>query len=177
MWHPQLIRISISRPTLEQVSRKPSIRAHRCVAHAVDATPLAACRARTASTPLIWHRRQLHKLQPARGGKRRREGGTLSLGVKRGTLIKHHRWGKTYVGGTMNGKLSLHAPESGKRITQSASVSDCRIIKLLRWRTRIAPSKKASISSASKEGTPAFSVACTGSPQAQIGEIHGDARP
>jgi RRXRR protein len=156
-------------------------------AHCVDAwvlayTAIGGCKtpdntSMVCITPLIWHRRQLHKLQPARGGKRRREGGTLSLGVKRGTLIKHHRWGKTYVGGTMNGKLSLHAPESGKRITQSASVSDCRIVKLLRWRTRIAPSKKASIAPASKEGTPAFSVACTGSPQAQIGEIHGDARP
>jgi hypothetical protein len=137
-------------------------------AHCVDAWVLAyavigGCRTPDNTrlvciTPLIWHRRQLHKLQPAKGGKRRREGGTLSLGIKRGTLVKHPRWGMAYVGGTMNGKLSLHEPGTGRRITQSANVSDCTLIKLLRWRTRIVPYRKAPVSSvSSKEGTPVFS--------------------
>ena len=139
-------------------------------AHCIDAWVLAHAAVGGRKTPdntrlvciapLNWHHRQLQKLQPAKGGKRRREGGTLSLGIKRGTLVKHPQWGKTYVGGTMNGKLSLHAPESGKRLTQSANASDCTRIKLLRWRTRMVPFKKAPATPVPKEGTPVSSPAC-----------------
>lgn len=156
-------------------------------AHCVDAWVLAFSAIGGCKTPdntrlvciapLIWHRRQLHKLQPAKSGKRRREGGTLSLGIKRGMLVKHPTWGKAYVGGTMNAKLSLHAPRSGKRITQSANVPDCTLIKLLRWRTRIVPYKKVPVSSVPKKGTPVFSPLGTGHPQTYVGEINGHARP
>ena len=64
---------------------------------------------------------------------------TLSQGIKRGTLVKHPKWGKAYVGGSMSGKLSLHDPQTGKRLTQSAKVADCRRIKVLRWKTRLEP--------------------------------------
>jgi RRXRR protein len=90
-------------------------------------------------SPLTWHHRQLHRFEPERGGKRKPYGGTLSLGIKRGTLVKHPKWGKAYVGGTKDGKLSLHNPQTGKRLTQSAKVADCRLIKLLRWKTRLIP--------------------------------------
>jgi hypothetical protein len=89
--------------------------------------------------PLNWHHRQLHRFEPEKRGKRKPYGGTLSQGIKRGTLIKHPKWGKAYVGGSMDGQLSLHDPETGKRLTQSAKVADCRLIKLLRWRTRLVP--------------------------------------
>jgi len=90
-------------------------------------------------SPLTWHHRQLHRFEPKRGGKRKPYGGTLSLGIKRGTLVKHPKWGKAYVGGTMEGKLSLHDPQTGKRLTQSAKVAECRPIKLLRWKSRLLP--------------------------------------
>src|SRR5260221_438875 len=90
-------------------------------------------------SPLSWHHRQLHRFEPEKGGKRKPYGGTFSLGIKRGTLVRHPRWGKAYVGGTMDGKLSLHDPQTGKRLTQSAKVMACRPIKLLRWRTRLLP--------------------------------------
>jgi RRXRR protein len=89
--------------------------------------------------PLVWHRRQLHRFQPEQGGKRKPYGGTLSQGVKRGTLVRHPTWGKATVGGTMNGRLSLHDPWTNKRLTQRAKVSDCTVLKLLRWRTRLIP--------------------------------------
>ncbi len=101
-------------------------------------------------SPLSWHHRQLHRLEPEKGGKRKPYGGTLSLGLKRGTLVRHPKWGKAYVGGTMEGKLSLHDPQTGKRLTQSARVADCRPIKLIRWRTRLLPPT-------STQGTPASS--------------------
>jgi hypothetical protein len=90
-------------------------------------------------SPLTWHHRQLHRFEPEKGGRRKPYGGTLSQGIKRGTLVRHPRWGKAYVGGTMDGKLSLHDPQTGKRLTQSAQVDVCKPIKLLRWKTRLVP--------------------------------------
>jgi hypothetical protein len=131
-------------------------------AHAVDAWCLAhsAVGGRCAPdnqrlvciSPLQWHRRQLHRLEPERGGKRKPYGGTLSLGIKRGTLVRHPRWGLAYVGGTMEGRISLHDPQTGKRLTQKAKVGDCRLLKLLRWRTRLLP-----LHPTSSKGTPASS--------------------
>ena len=89
--------------------------------------------------PLVWHRRQLHRLEPEKGDRRKPYGGTLSQGIKRGTLVKHTRYGKAYVGGTMDGKLSLHDPQTGRRLTQSAQADACKPIKLLRWKTRLLP--------------------------------------
>jgi RRXRR protein len=89
--------------------------------------------------PLLWHRRQLHRLQAEPGGKRKPYGGTLSQGIKRGTLVHHPKWGKAYVGGQPSGRVSLHDPHTGKRLTQGAKMTDCRMIKLLRWRTRLVP--------------------------------------
>ena len=87
--------------------------------------------------PFTWHRRQLHRFQPEKRGKRKPYGGTLSQGIKRGTLVKHPKWGKATVGGRSDGKLSLHDPETNKRLTQSARMADCKLIKVLRWRVRL----------------------------------------
>jgi len=51
--------------------------------------------------PLSWHRRQLHRFQPAKVGVRRRYGGTISLGLKKGTLVKHAKYGLCYIGGNL----------------------------------------------------------------------------
>jgi RRXRR protein len=107
--------------------------------------------------PFVWHHRQLHRFQPEQGGKRKPYGGTLSQGIKRGTLVRHPKWGKATVGGTMDGKLSLHHPETNKRLTQTASVADCTLITLLRWRTRLVPLTQIPASPAPKKGTPASS--------------------
>lgn len=90
-------------------------------------------------TPLPWHRRQLHRLQPDRGGKRKSYGGTRSLSFTRGTLIKHPKYGKVYVGGTLNGRLSLHALSTGKRLCQNAQENVCKKRTIVRWRARLLP--------------------------------------
>ncbi|HEY3992472.1 MAG TPA: RRXRR domain-containing protein [Ktedonobacteraceae bacterium] len=104
--------------------------------------------------PFVWHRRQLHRFQPERGGKRKPYGTTLSCGIKRGTLVSHPTWGRATVGGTMNGKLSLHDPGTNKRLTQTAKVRECHPLKLLRWRTRLIP-----LHPSPKKGRPASSLA------------------
>jgi hypothetical protein len=91
-------------------------------------------------TPLRWHRRRLHMLQPGLGGVRRRDGGTHSLGFKRGAFVFHPRWGLSYVGGTSKGRISLHSIETGQRITHNAHPMDCRIRSHYNsWRTCLLP--------------------------------------
>lgn len=86
--------------------------------------------------PLRFHRRQLHRLQPEKGGRRKPYGGTLSLGLKRGMWVRHPKWGITYIGGTTKGRISLHEMQTGKRLTQAANVSDCQPLCTASWRVR-----------------------------------------
>lgn len=99
-------------------------------------------------TPLRFHRRQLHRLQPEIGGVRKPYGGTRSHGFKRGSLVKHPKWGLTYVGGFLSDRISLHSAETGKRLTQKAKPSDCKLLAYSSWRTRLLPGLKAGISCA-----------------------------
>jgi hypothetical protein len=114
-------------------------------AHCVDSFVLAAdvvggCLPDNKSlallTPLRFHRRQLHRLQPERGGARKPYGGTHSHGFKRGTLVKHPKYDVVYVGGCLNDRISLHSFADGKRLTQKAKPSDCRFISYASWRLR-----------------------------------------
>jgi hypothetical protein len=92
-------------------------------------------------TPLRWHRRQLRRLQPDRGGIRPPYGSTRSLGFTRGTLVQHATYGLVYVGGTLHGRVSLHALTDGKRLCQKAKPADCRRRVVLRWRARLLPTR------------------------------------
>ena len=92
----------------------------------------------TGVVELVHHqltRRQLHRFQPGKGGKRLRYGGTRSLGVKKGTLCHWKDKGLFYVGGTDGeGHLSLHSSLTGRRVTQSAKPQDLRLIAYSPWR-------------------------------------------
>ena len=83
--------------------------------------------------PLRFQRRQLHMLQFTKGGVRRRQGGTRSLGFKRGSYVKHPKYGLCYIGGHRKGKLSLHDITTGKRLTQIARPDDCKFICFASW--------------------------------------------
>lgn len=86
--------------------------------------------------PLRFHRRQLHRMQPKKSGIRKPYGGTLSLGFKRGSWVKHPKYGVCYVGGTMGKCLSLHSLQYGKRLTQTAKPEDCQFLTYASWRIR-----------------------------------------
>lgn len=95
-------------------------------------------------TPLRFHRRQLHRAQHALGHIRSRYGSTMSAGFKRGSIVKHPKWGLTYVGGEMvkptkkepNRKvISLHSIENGKRLTQSAKPQNIQFLTYNTWRS------------------------------------------
>ena len=86
--------------------------------------------------PLRFHRRQLHRFTLGKRGQRTPYGGTLSLGLKRGSWVTHPRYGLVFVGGTVHGRISLHSLETGKRLTQHARVEECRVLCTASWRIR-----------------------------------------
>jgi hypothetical protein len=85
-------------------------------------------------SPLQFKRRQLHKLQPAKGGIRTRAGSTNSLGFKRGSLVKHIKHGVMYVGGFLKDRLSLHSVRTGERLVRNAKPTDCTFLAHTSWR-------------------------------------------
>ena len=86
-------------------------------------------------SPIKFHRRMLHRLQPEVGGKRNRYGGTISLGFKKGSLVKHKKLGVCYVGGNTNGRITLCDLGSGKRLTQKAKPTDCNFLCYNQWKS------------------------------------------
>jgi len=88
------------------------------------------------------HRRQLHRFQPKKGGIGPLCEGTRSMGLTRGTLVRHAKHGLSYVGGSSKGNISLHNIVSGKRITQAAKVLDLTILTVIRWRAQFLPDLK-----------------------------------
>jgi hypothetical protein len=92
--------------------------------------------------PLRFRRRSLHLRQPAKGGVRRRHGGTVSLELRRGTQVLHPRFGLCYVGGHMRGRLSLHAMRDGRRLTRDARVEDLTVLAPCSWRVWVPKRKR-----------------------------------
>lgn len=93
--------------------------------------------------PLRFHRRQLHRLEHAKGHVRARYGGTMSVGFKRGSIVKHPKWGVCYVSGWMESPtkknpdrkvISLHSIQTGKRLCQNADPEDVRFLSYNSWR-------------------------------------------
>ena len=88
-------------------------------------------------TPLQFHRRQLHRLQPEAGGIRKPYGGMQSLGLKRGSLVKHPKWGLCYVGGYSKDRISLHSLSDGHRICQNAKLPVIKFLAFNSWRVTL----------------------------------------
>jgi RRXRR protein len=114
--------------------------------HAVDSWVLAAwvshaekptCRHLWYVVPARLHRRQLHRLQASRGGERKPYGGTRSLGLRRGTVVTHSKYGMCTVGGVDRKRqtISLHDYRTNKRLTQGAKIKDCRVLTWVAWRS------------------------------------------
>ncbi len=154
--------------------------------HAVDGWVMAAgvsgaeqptCQRLWYLVPAILHRRQLHRLQASKGGERKPYGGTRSLSLKRGTLVRHPKYGLCAIGGfdRHRGTLSLHAYRTNKRLTQGAKVKDCRTLAWVAFRSwlvreRGSKGKGSHSTQVSKKGTPVSShrVNAGGSPQAGL---------
>jgi hypothetical protein len=130
--------------------------------HAVDSWVLAAsvsgarkptCTRLWYLVPAVLHRRQLHRLQAAKGGVRKPYGGTRSLGLKRGTVVRHKKFGLCTVGGFDRKKqsISLHDYRTNKRLTQGAKVEACRTLTWVTWRCWLVTKQR---KTSGKHGTP-----------------------
>ncbi len=69
----------------------------------------------------------------------------MFAGLKRGSIVRHSKWGLTYVGGEMlkptkkqpkRRVISLHSLEIGKRSTQSANPKGLKFLTDNTWRTK-----------------------------------------
>lgn len=86
--------------------------------------------------PMQFHRRQLHVLQPAKQGIRKQYGGTISMGIKRGSIGIHNKLGIGYIGGSSKGTVSFYDLKTGKRTRQCCKKEDIRILSYNNWKTQ-----------------------------------------
>ena len=80
-------------------------------------------------SPIPIKRRELHRQNPQKGGKRPRYGGTvLGKGLIKNTLVRHMKYGLTKLTGVnARGLFSLYTLE-GKRITTGAKQKDFQVL-------------------------------------------------
>jgi len=134
--------------------------------HAVDAWVLAAsvggaekptCTRLWYVVPAVLHRRQIHRLQASKGGIRKPYGGTRSLGLKRGTVVRHPKYGLCTVGGVdrAKGRISLHEYRTNERLTQGAKVEACRVLAWVAWRSWFVVEKQRASKGKGSHPTPA----------------------
>ena len=72
-------------------------------------------------------RRQLHVQNFAKGGIRKQYGGTVSLGISRGSIVRYKER-LVYIGGTSKGRLSIHSVITGKRLSQNIKIVDIEVL-------------------------------------------------
>src|SRR5258708_25519936 len=107
--------------------------------HAVDGWVMAASvsgAAKPSCTRLCsivgaqLHRRQLHRLQASTGGERKPYGSTRALGLKRGTLVRHAKYGVCTVGGFDRhpNTISFHAYRRNTPLPQGAKRQEWRVM-------------------------------------------------
>ena len=147
-WETKEIR---DRLGLKKSSKK---RSETFDAHCVDSWCLAYSTVGGASipdntdifcvSPIPIRRRELHRQNPQRGGKRPRYGGTTSNGLVKNTLVKHIKYGLTRISGFSKQGISLYSL-AGKRLCQNAKTQDFKVLTRLNFNYRrgIPPKAKA----------------------------------
>ncbi|MYA69641.1 hypothetical protein F4009_15860 [Candidatus Poribacteria bacterium] len=84
--------------------------------------------------PIPIRRRELHRQNPQKGGKRPRYGGTMCLGISKNTLVKHVKHGLLRVTGFDKEGLNLSELGSAKRVVRNAKQGTYRVLRKLNFR-------------------------------------------
>ena len=114
-----------------------------CLAyHAVNGDGVVDNRRMFFISPIPIVRRQLHRLNPQKGGKRPRYGGTTWNELVKNTLVRHVKHGLTRISGFSKKGISLYSLE-GKRLCQNAKKADCKILTRLNFNYRNGHSSQA----------------------------------
>jgi RRXRR protein len=131
-------------------------------AHNVDSHVLAEIGLKTEIKPYLglWQieflkfkRRALHKQNPVKGGYRWREGGTVSMGLRRGSVLLYQPKQKKkdkkrkpkklcYLGGSSNGKISIHSILTGGRKNRRINKSSVKVLYTQNRRVQFLPRTK-----------------------------------
>ena len=86
-------------------------------------------------SPIPICRRELHRQNPQKGGKRPRYGGTTRNGLVKNTLVNHIKYGLTRISGFSKKGISLYSLE-GKRLCQNAKTKDFKVLTRLNFNYR-----------------------------------------
>ena len=86
-------------------------------------------------SPIPIRRRELHRQNPQKGGKRPRYGGTTWNGWVKNTLVKHVKYGLTRISGFSKQGISLYSLR-GKRLCQNAKTQDLKVLTRLNFNYR-----------------------------------------
>lgn len=86
-------------------------------------------------SPISIARRELHRQNPQKGGKRPRYGGTTQNGLVKNTLVKHIKYGLTRISGFGKRGISLY-DLGGMRLCQNAKTSDFKVLRRLNFTYR-----------------------------------------
>ena len=107
-----------------------------CLAyHAVDGKTILDNTDIFCISPIPIRRRELHRQNPQKGGKRPRYGGTTWNGLVKNTLVKHVKHGLTRISGFGKTGISLYSLD-GQRLCQNAKISDCKVLTRLNFNYR-----------------------------------------
>ena len=107
-----------------------------CLAyHTVGGTSIVDNTSIFCISPIPIRRRELHRQNPQKGGKRPRYGGTTSNGWVKNTLVRHIKHGLTRISGFSKQGISLYSLE-GKRLCQNAKIADCKVLTRLNFNYR-----------------------------------------
>ena len=85
--------------------------------------------------PIPIRRRELHRQNPQKGGKRPRYGGTTWNGLVKNTLVRHITHGLTRISGFGKRGIALYSL-GGQRLCQNAKVCDFRVLRRLNFNYR-----------------------------------------
>ena len=85
--------------------------------------------------PIPIRRRELHRQNPQKSGKRPRYGGTTMNGLVKNILVRHIKYGGTRISGFGKAGISLYDLE-GNRLCQNAKIQECRILTRLNFNYR-----------------------------------------
>lgn len=88
--------------------------------------------------PFKFARRQLQVLQPAKGGIRKQYGSTRSEGFKRGSIVKHPKYGTCFVGGAAKNRITLCCLKTAERLSRCIKPSDVQFKTYSPWRLNYA---------------------------------------